>query len=92
MVRLLCRFVGFAFCLFGFVGMLLALPVAAVLVVLFRHAYRSYESSQLYAVQPAAAGASVVTSEDAQQLPAIPMQMEQPASPNVTTAKLLGDS
>ena len=78
--------------LFGFVGMLLALPVAAVLVVLFRHAYRSYESSQLYAAQPAAAGASVVTSEDAQQLPAIPMQMEQPASPNVTTAKLLGDS
>lgn len=34
--------------LFGFVGMLLALPVAAVLVVVFRHAYRSYTASRLY--------------------------------------------
>lgn len=34
--------------LFGFVGMLLALPVAAVLVVLFRHAHRSYTASPLY--------------------------------------------
>lgn len=34
--------------LFGFVGMLLALPVAAVLVVLRRHVYRSYAASALY--------------------------------------------
>lgn len=34
--------------LFGFVGMLIALPVAAVIVVLLRHAKQSYESSSLY--------------------------------------------
>lgn len=38
--------------LFGFVGMLLALPVAAVLVVLCRHAYHSYEASPLYVGVP----------------------------------------
>lgn len=36
--------------LFGFVGMLIALPVAAVIVVLLRHAKQSYESSSLYGV------------------------------------------
>ncbi|MEY2864191.1 MAG: hypothetical protein RLY58_1898 [Pseudomonadota bacterium] len=36
--------------LFGFVGMLLALPVAAVLVVLLRHAHQSYQSSHFYRV------------------------------------------
>ncbi|MEC7119553.1 MAG: AI-2E family transporter, partial [Pseudomonadota bacterium] len=39
--------------LFGFAGMLLALPVAAVLVVLFRHAYHSYEHSPFYQYIPA---------------------------------------
>lgn len=34
--------------LFGFVGILLALPVAAVLVVLIRHARDRYKSSELY--------------------------------------------
>lgn len=34
--------------LYGFVGMLIALPVAAVLVVLLRHAYESYEQSVFY--------------------------------------------
>jgi len=34
--------------LFGFVGMLLALPVAAVLVVLLRHAHQSYQGSRFY--------------------------------------------
>ncbi|MGD8843153.1 MAG: AI-2E family transporter [Gammaproteobacteria bacterium] len=34
--------------LFGFLGVLLALPVAAVLVVLIRHARHSYQSSALY--------------------------------------------
>ena len=32
----------------GFLGMLIALPVAAVIVVLLRHARDSYEKSQLY--------------------------------------------
>lgn len=34
--------------LYGFVGMLIALPVAAVLVVLLRHVYQSYENSVFY--------------------------------------------
>lgn len=34
--------------LFGFVGMLLALPMAAVIMVLLRHAHRQYLHSQLY--------------------------------------------
>jgi predicted PurR-regulated permease PerM len=34
--------------LFGFVGMLIALPVAAVIVVLLRHAKHSYERSDIY--------------------------------------------
>lgn len=34
--------------LFGFVGMLLALPVAAVIMVLLRHAHRHYLHSRLY--------------------------------------------
>ncbi len=34
--------------LFGFTGVLLALPVAAVVVVWLRHAYKSYTSSELY--------------------------------------------
>ena len=37
--------------LFGFVGILLALPVAAVLVVLVRHAREKYQSSDLYGVE-----------------------------------------
>lgn len=34
--------------LFGFTGVLLALPVAAVVVVWLRHAYKTYTSSDLY--------------------------------------------
>ncbi|MBP8852209.1 MAG: AI-2E family transporter [Moraxellaceae bacterium] len=34
--------------LFGFVGMLLALPAAAVIMVLLRHAHERYQQSQLY--------------------------------------------
>lgn len=34
--------------LFGFVGMLIALPVSAVINVLFHHAYRAYHQSQWY--------------------------------------------
>ena len=37
--------------LFGFVGVLLALPVAAVLVVLVRHAREKYKASPLYGVE-----------------------------------------
>ncbi|MCE3003025.1 MAG: AI-2E family transporter [Xanthomonadaceae bacterium] len=44
--------------LFGFLGVLLALPVAAVLMVALRHAHRRYLASELYgaaAADPAAA-------------------------------------
>jgi len=34
--------------LFGFVGILLALPVAAVIMVLLRHAHEEYVRSHLY--------------------------------------------
>ncbi len=37
--------------LFGFVGVLIALPVSAVIMVLLRHLYQSYVSSGLYAIQ-----------------------------------------
>ena len=61
--------------LFGFVGMLLALPIAAVLVVLFRHGHRSYTSSRLYMDAPVrqdllyaqAAGRMDVTSSELDQ-------------------------
>ena len=43
----------------GFLGMLIALPVAAVIVVLLRHARNSYEHSRIYGLQ---ADASYVTS------------------------------
>lgn len=38
--------------LFGFAGMLLALPAAAVLVVLLRHVHHSYVASRLYVDAP----------------------------------------
>ena len=34
--------------LFGFIGVLLALPVAAVIVVLLRHSKQKYQGSNLY--------------------------------------------
>lgn len=38
--------------LFGFVGVLLALPIAAIIMVLLRHAYGNYQSSHLYTHNP----------------------------------------
>ncbi|MDO8266751.1 MAG: AI-2E family transporter [Moraxellaceae bacterium] len=38
--------------LFGFVGMLLALPAAAVIMVLLRHAHERYQQSRLYQATP----------------------------------------
>ncbi len=34
--------------LFGFIGVLIALPVASVVVILLRHAHQAYQSSSLY--------------------------------------------
>ena len=41
--------------LFGFLGVLLALPVTAVIVVLLRHSKQEYQLSELYAPAPEAA-------------------------------------
>jgi predicted PurR-regulated permease PerM len=53
----------------GFLGMLIALPVAAVIVVLLRHAREYYEHSQLYgsnvAVSTANAGSISIETEQA---------------------------
>lgn len=53
----------------GFLGMLIALPVAAVIVVLLRHAREYYEHSQLYgsnvAVSAANAGSISIETEQA---------------------------
>ena len=38
--------------LFGFVGMLLALPAAAVIMVLLRHGHEHYQQSRLYQAMP----------------------------------------
>lgn len=43
--------------LFGFVGVLLALPAAAVLAVLLRHLHRSYKGSAFYGRSPVPGGA-----------------------------------
>jgi predicted PurR-regulated permease PerM len=43
--------------LYGFFGILLALPVAAVVMVLIRHLVRSYRASKLYGEPRSAAGA-----------------------------------
>ena len=44
--------------LFGFVGILLALPVAAVIMVLLRHFYQRYRDSAAYGHAPVAADVS----------------------------------
>lgn len=41
--------------LFGFLGILLALPVASIVMVLLRHAHQRYLASRLYGAPPAAA-------------------------------------
>ncbi len=49
--------------LFGFLGVLLALPVAAVLMVVLRHLYRRYQESQVYVGDGAVATPTVVLPE-----------------------------
>lgn len=50
--------------LFGFVGVLLALPIAAVVMVLLRYAYERYTQSEMYQ-EPEVESAIVVTGDDA---------------------------
>ncbi len=50
--------------LFGFLGVLLALPVAAVIMVLLRHAHKRYLASKLYTAEaPEEAEKKIITSD-----------------------------
>lgn len=49
--------------LFGFVGMLLALPVAAVIMVLLRHGHALYQQSSLYQGSPAVAAKDIESAD-----------------------------
>lgn len=58
-------FALFAFgLLFGFIGVLLAVPLAAVTGVLVRYAVRKYKASGLYGAEEATAGAATKAVED----------------------------
>jgi predicted PurR-regulated permease PerM len=70
--------------LFGFLGVLLALPVAAVLMVLLRHAHQRYLESALYgAAAPRAptVGAPPQATPDAAAAPALPGPDAAPTPP-----------
>ena len=65
--------------LFGFLGVLLALPIAAVLVVVMRYAHARYTASQLYGADeavPPVEGTSVPTApgEEASGLKSLPQK------------------
>ena len=64
--------------LFGFLGVLLALPVAAVLVVVLRYAHERYTHSQLYGADDAVAEepASIIIVADSHEPPAEPPRRE----------------
>ncbi len=51
--------------LFGFLGVLLALPLAAVIMVMLRHAYKRYLESRLYTTDkvPAEESSKIITGE-----------------------------
>lgn len=72
----------------GFLGMLIALPVAAVIVVLLRHARDWYERSQLYgqnsvAVQADAAGNVSIQTDHMN----VDVEMKQPEVKNLQVAE-----
>ena len=68
--------------LFGFLGVLLALPVAAVAMVLLRHAHKVYTDSALYGgVAPVARVPADAVSPDSPS-PAVPVATPAPASPD----------
>ena len=58
----------------GFVGVVLALPVAAVIMVFVRHALERYRNSRLYGVHrnPATAGAGAPESDAARPMAQAP--------------------
>jgi predicted PurR-regulated permease PerM len=55
--------------LFGFLGILLALPVAAVLAVILRHIHDTYKHSQIYGIEDVVADPAPNPVEDGQASP-----------------------
>ena len=53
--------------LFGFIGVLLALPVAAIIVVLLRHSKQEYQRSTLYATAESDASESDSSESDSSE-------------------------
>jgi predicted PurR-regulated permease PerM len=69
--------------LFGFLGVLLALPVAAVAMVLLRHAHKVYTDSKLYGAAPAPVPVAAVPPDSLS--PAVPVATP-PAAPDAPQA------
>jgi hypothetical protein len=67
--------------LFGFLGVLLALPVAAVAMVLLRYAHERYTASSMYGAKPATPAVAA-----AAPVPAAPAESPSPALPAATDA------
>jgi predicted PurR-regulated permease PerM len=59
--------------LFGFFGVLLALPVAAVVMVVLRHTHQRYLTSSMYGATPAPIVEAPVAVENAQAIVATPL-------------------
>lgn len=82
--------------LFGFFGVLLALPVAAVTMVVLRYAYERYTASRLYGAPPEAGTMPVDASDDALALAVVTGDVPPvtvPAAdvaPRVATGKAAG--
>jgi predicted PurR-regulated permease PerM len=66
--------------LFGFLGMLLALPVASVANVLIRHMHAEYTASRFY-LGPAPPGAKIEIAEVHHGRASVPVEGDKPAEP-----------
>ena len=67
--------------LFGFLGVLMALPVAALTMVMLRYAHQKYTHSQLYGAEPEAADPALAGIEA--RGPATPSAAEPMPRPDV---------
>jgi predicted PurR-regulated permease PerM len=63
--------------LFGFLGVLLALPVAAVTMVMLRYVHERYRSSHMYGAEPEPGGLIVVPASAEIDLPAPPVPADE---------------
>jgi hypothetical protein len=63
--------------LFGFLGVLLALPTAAVTMVLLRYLHERYQSSHMYGAEPEPVGVIVLPASAEIDLPAPPASADE---------------